>query len=144
MLQLLCFSYFASDTQVIQKMRVLLIDERQSPFSTHLARAIRYQNVRQQMWWVQRSADVTSLSPEVLEFPPDLIIVVNDETEPALRRILTALQENTRTISRPVLVVNACPLSDELLSDFSVQIKAAFVTPFSIEEFLTTLQQFTS
>ncbi len=120
-------------------MRVLLIDERQSPFSVHIARAVRYQK-----WWVQRCTDVRTLSTDTLAYPPDMIIIINDHTEATLRRTLIALQENTRTISKPVVVISEYPLSDEFSDEFSVQIKTTFVTPFSIEEFLEALQQFSS
>jgi DNA-binding NtrC family response regulator len=73
---------------------------------------------------------------------PDLIIIVGREPEQRLRVILLALQQNIRTLSKPVILIIQHPASKTLLDEFHVQIKAVFVQPFLIDEFIETIRHF--
>jgi DNA-binding response OmpR family regulator len=123
-------------------MHVLLIDEQQSLLSFHLARVLEDRHLL-----LQVCSKLNMLADTVLQHPPDLVIVIlscvaNDDIEQQLKLTLLILRQNLKTISTPVIVIIRQPVSKELLHQFQVQIKAVFVQPFLISEFVATVEQF--
>lgn len=118
-------------------MHILLIDEQETPLSHPLKRVLQDRQID-----VHLSSQPEDRVDSALQLTPDLIVVMHPVDEPWLQRLLQQLQQNTRTISKPVIVITKQPLSKELVQFFPVEIRAVFIQPFLIDEFVAAVERF--
>jgi DNA-binding response OmpR family regulator len=118
-------------------MHILLIDEQETPLSYPLKRVLQDRHIT-----VHLGSHPDDWIDSALQLVPDLIVVMHPANEPALQGLLQQLQQNTCTISKPVIVISKQPLSKKLLHAFQVEIRAVFIQPFLIDEFVAAVERF--